>query len=92
VQIFMSAACRRCPLLVKMHSQWWWLCGMIVFCSWQFALPNGVIVHPVSGVFSVEINRRHYFQSPPRTFFNLKHFHLVFLFKVGHNLNTHTCQ
>ena len=29
--------------LVKMHSWWWWLCWKIAFCSWEFALSNGVI-------------------------------------------------
>jgi hypothetical protein len=56
-----------CSSLVKIHSQWRRLCGTIRFCSRQLALSNGVIVHPVSVVVSVEINRRHYFQSPPRT-------------------------
>ena len=35
----------------------------MVFCSWEFALFNNVIVLFVSVVVSREINRRHYFQS-----------------------------
>jgi hypothetical protein len=42
-------------LLAKMHSQCWWLCGRIVFCSWELVLSNGVIVHPSSIVVSEEI-------------------------------------
>jgi len=33
-----------------------------VFCSWEFALSNSVIVLFVSVEVSMEINRRHYFQ------------------------------
>lgn len=36
-----------CLSLMKMHSQWRWLCGKIVFCSWKLALSNDVIVLPV---------------------------------------------
>ena len=25
-----------CSLLAKMYSSWWWLCGKIAFCSWEF--------------------------------------------------------
>ena len=63
VQIFMSAACSSCSLLAKMHSKWWWLRWKTVFCSWEFALSICVIVLFVSVVVSMEINRRHYFQS-----------------------------
>jgi hypothetical protein len=65
-----------CSSLTKMHSQWWWLCGTIVFCSWQLAQSNGVIVYPVS-YFSVEINRRHYFQSPPCSKIHLSHSNML---------------
>ena len=34
-----------------------------MFCSWEFALPNSVTVLIESVVVSMEINRRHYFQS-----------------------------
>ena len=34
-----------------------------MFCSCKFALSNSVIVLFVSVVVSMEINRRHYFQS-----------------------------
>ena len=52
-----------CSSLVKMYSSWWWLCWKIMFCSWECALSNSVILHFISVVVSVEINRRHYFQS-----------------------------
>ena len=55
------------PLLVKMHRYWWWLCWKIVFCSWEFSLPSSVIVLFLSVVDSMEINRRHYFQSNLQT-------------------------
>jgi len=35
----------------------------MVFCSWEFAQSNSVIVFFVSFVVSIEINRRHYCQS-----------------------------
>ena len=38
----------------KMHSRWWWLCWKIAFCSWEFALPNSVVVLLVSVVVSME--------------------------------------
>jgi hypothetical protein len=38
--------------------------GTMVFCNWQLALSNGVTVHPVSVIVSVEINRRHTFRAP----------------------------
>ena len=41
----------------------WWLCWKIVFCSWEFDLSNSVIVLFGSVIVSMEINRRHYFQS-----------------------------
>jgi hypothetical protein len=50
-----------CSSLAKIHNQWWWLFGTIMFCSRKLALSNGVIVHPLSVVISVEINRRNYF-------------------------------
>ena len=34
-----------------------------MFCSYEFALSNSVIVFFVSIVVSMEINRRHYFRS-----------------------------
>ena len=48
--------------------KWWWLCWKTVFCSWEFALWNGVLVLLVSVVVSMEINRRHHFQSDPRIY------------------------
>ena len=56
-----------CSSLAKVHSHWWWLRWKIVFCSWEFALSNSVIVLFVSIVVSMEINRRHYFRSGPRS-------------------------
>jgi len=47
----------------KMHSQWWWLCGKMMFWSWEFALSNSVIVLFVSVGVSIEMNRRHCFWS-----------------------------
>jgi hypothetical protein len=46
-----------------MRSRWWWLYGMIVFCSWELALSNDVIIHPLSVIVCVEINVRHCFWS-----------------------------
>jgi len=43
--------------------QWFWLCWKILFCSWEFAIPNSVIVLFVSIVVSIAINRRQYFPS-----------------------------
>ena len=39
-----------------------------MFCSKEFALSNSVIVLFLSIVVSMEMNRRHYFRSGPRTF------------------------
>ena len=55
-------------LLVKMHNKWWWLHWRIVFCSWEFALSDSVIVLFVPVVISMGINRRYYFQSDLCTF------------------------
>ena len=52
-----------CSLLVKVHSCWWWLRWKTVFCNWEFALSNSVIVLYVSVVVSGEINRTRYFWS-----------------------------
>ena len=52
-----------CSPLMIMYIYWWWLCWKIVFCSWEFALSNNVIVLFVSVVVSMETSRRHYFQS-----------------------------
>ena len=49
----------------------WWKCIVnggddaekLVFCSWEFALSNSVIVLFVPVVISMERSRRHYFQS-----------------------------
>ena len=38
----------------------WWLCWKVVFCSWEFALPNSAIVLFV--VVPMEINKSHYFR------------------------------
>jgi hypothetical protein len=55
---------RGSPRLVQTFtSQWWWLCGTIVFSNRILALSNGIVVHPLSVVISVEIKRRHYFWS-----------------------------
>ena len=43
-------------------------CWKIVFCSWEFALSNSVIVLFISVVLSMEINRRCYFQSDLYTY------------------------
>ena len=58
-----------CSLLVKMHSQWWWLYWKIVFCSWNFSLSNSIIVLFVADVVSMKINRRHYFWSNIHLFY-----------------------
>ena len=50
-----------CSWLAKMHNWWWWLCWQWVPCGWEFALSNSVTVFSV--IVSMEINRRHYFQS-----------------------------
>jgi hypothetical protein len=34
-----------------------------MFCSWELPLSNGVIVHSLSVVVSLEINGKHYFWS-----------------------------
>jgi hypothetical protein len=52
-----------CSSLAKIHNQWWWLFGTIMFWSRKLALSNGVIVHPLSVVISVAINNRHYFRN-----------------------------
>ena len=57
VQIFMSAACSSCSLLVKIHSYWWWLCCKIVLCNWECALSNSVIVLFASVGVNMEISR-----------------------------------
>jgi len=42
--------------------RWWWrLCSKMIFYSWDFAPSNSVTVLLVFVVFSMEINRRHYF-------------------------------
>jgi len=58
-----------CLLLMKTHSYWWQLRWQRVFGSWDCALSNSVIVLFLSVVVSVEINRRHYFQSNLRSFY-----------------------
>jgi len=68
VQIFMSATCSSCSLLVKIHSYWWWLCWKRVWCSWECALSNSMTVLFASGVVSMGINRRHSFRSNSRQF------------------------
>ena len=48
------------------HTDWLMvvnICGKRVFCSQKFALSNSVVMLFVSVVVSMEINRRHYFQS-----------------------------
>jgi len=56
-----------CSSLVKMRSSRWWLCWKVMFCSWEFALSNSIIVIFVSVTVYMEINRRHYFWSNLRT-------------------------
>lgn len=47
----------------KMPTQWCWIYPKIVFCSWNIALSNNIIiVPPVSVLVSMEINRRYYFR------------------------------
>ena len=52
-----------CLSLVKMYRWWQRICWKLVFYSWEFALLHRVIVLIVKVLVSVEINRRHYFQS-----------------------------
>ena len=59
VQIFMSVGCQLFSSLAKMHSWWWLLCWKTVFCSWEFALSNVVLLFPQE----LQLSRRHYFQS-----------------------------
>jgi len=59
VQIFMSAACR----LLLFADESAQLIVMRMFCSWEFAVSNSVIVLFASVVASVWINRKHYFWS-----------------------------
>jgi hypothetical protein len=49
--------------LAKMQSQWWWMCGTVLFCILKLALSSGIIVRPSSVVISMKINSRHYFWS-----------------------------
>jgi len=44
-------------------AEWWWLCWEIIFCYWEFALSNSVIVLFICVSAFMKINRRHYFQS-----------------------------
>jgi len=53
----------RCPLLMKMHSWWWWIHWKIVFSQWEIALSATSIVLFLSVSISIEINRRYYFWS-----------------------------
>jgi hypothetical protein len=68
IKASMRAAAGSCSSLARMHSQWWWLCGTIVFCSWKLALSKGVIVHPLYIVVSMEIKMRHYLWSTMTSF------------------------
>ena len=63
VQIFSHATCRLLFITDKNGQLKQWLCWEIDFWSWEIILSNSVIVFFVSLVFSMEINRRHYFQS-----------------------------
>ena len=63
-----AADLEECSMQALVHH--WWKCianggdcWKIVFCSWEFALSNSVVVLFVSVVFSMEINKRHYFWS-----------------------------
>ena len=46
--------------MIRMHSQWCWLYGKMVFCSWKLALSISVML---SVIISVEINWSHNFES-----------------------------
>ena len=60
-QIFMSTMCRLLFTSSKNAQQM----VVMMFCSWEFALSNNVIVLVATVVVSMEINRRHYFWSNP---------------------------
>jgi len=62
VKIFAFVACRLL-FIVGEHSKWWCLCWKTMFGSWEFAQSNSVTVQFVAVWVSMEINRRHYFQS-----------------------------
>lgn len=51
-----------------MHTYWWWLRWKTIFCSWERALSSNIISLFVSAVFSIKINRRHYFWNNLRSF------------------------
>ena len=61
VQIFASAACRLLFITTENAHLMVVTVLKIVFCILEFALSNSVTVLFVSGVVSMEINRRHYF-------------------------------
>ena len=61
--LFIALVHCSCSTLAKMNCSWWWLYWKTVFCSWEFALSNSVIVLFVAVAVSMEINRKHYFWS-----------------------------
>jgi len=59
-----------CGTQAPVHCWWKYIanggdCWKIVFCSWRFVLSNSDTAWFVSVVVSMEIRRRHYFQSDP---------------------------
>ena len=60
--------CYKCDMQALVHRWQKWVadgdnCIGKQCCSWEFALSNSVIVLFLSGVVSIEINRKRYFQS-----------------------------
>ena len=68
VQIFKTGSRRLLFIIGKMQSSWWCLCWKIMSCCWAFALSHSVIVLFASVVVSMEISRRHIFQSNLRIY------------------------
>ena len=69
VHIFTSTTCRT---LFNVDEKVLSTIGIMggALCSRKLALPNDIMVLPISVVVSVEINRMHYFRSSLRVFFN----------------------
>ena len=87
VQIFTRVVCRL--LFMAGENRWWWLCWKGVFCSWEFALSNSVIVLFVSIVVSMEINKRRYFWNNVYCFHNeISHSVEYFTWKIRINKKT----
>ena len=62
----------------------------IVFCSWEIGPPTSVIVHYVYVVVSMEINRRHYFQSHLHNFTLTRQFSYFLSCSIQHDLRDKT--